>query len=325
MSEKIRLKDASQILAEIRELKRQRLAHIKSRIAPLRDTQALFLNQPPGTELSPAAWVLRAQIGTLDKIERMFQNEEVHFDIGLIATIRNLFENLVWIKLFSLDVRYGLVCYGHYLFQQTQVIKALIEKLKREVILFDKIDKDERHETDRILREASTTGHNSLADQELSRRMVAVENSVDDDARREFALYAAAAKWNSYAYQSVILTTQVIPTHMKDLKYVEDLLENFNAAKLGLLDEPLVRLTNPQNWKWRSMAALVQMADQYDFIYSYTSKLLHSTALNLLTEKALSDDEALMMLEYAFISIRDIFDLIEGNSVAGTITMIEVS
>ncbi len=63
-----------------------------------------------------------------------------------------------------------------------------------------------------------------------------------------------------------------------------------------------------ERWNWKARADEVEMTAQYDFLYSYTSKLPHSTPMNLITEKMLSPSETLTMLEYAFVAISDLLD-----------------
>jgi hypothetical protein len=78
----------------------------------------------------------------------------------------------------------------------------------------------------------------------------------------------------------------------------------------------MLALAGPR-WNWRDRADEVGMSAQYDFFYSYTSKLLHSTPMNLITEKALSPSETLTMLEYAFVTTSDLLDETERFAFPG--------
>jgi hypothetical protein len=44
-----------------------------------------------------------------------------------------------------------------------------------------------------------------------------------------------------------------------------------------------------QSWQWKQQAASVGMSDQYEFIYSFTSRLLHATPVSLTTNQKLLD------------------------------------
>ena len=65
-----------------------------------------------------------------------------------------------------------------------------------------------------------------------------------------------------------------------------------------------------QSWRWKEQAAIVGMSDQFEFIYSFTSRLLHATPVSLTTnQKLLEPDEMHIFLEYIYVSILDIVDL----------------
>ncbi len=72
-------------------------------------------------------------------------------------------------------------------------------------------------------------------------------------------------------------------------------------------------------WNWRGEAQRVGMGDQYDFLYRLTSRLLHSSPMNIVTEKELTDGEKFTLLEYMVVSIEDTFWLIESFDFPGKI------
>src|SRR5690242_6919097 len=54
----------------------------------------------------------------------------------------------------------------------------------------------------------------------------------------------------------------------------------------------------------------VDMSDQYEFIYSYRSRLMHATPVSLTTnQKVLEMSEVYLFLEYIYVSISDAIDL----------------
>ena len=77
-------------------------------------------------------------------------------------------------------------------------------------------------------------------------------------------------------------------------------------------------------WNWKDRAVEVGMKAQYEFLYGYTSKLLHSTPMNLITEKELSPSETLTMLEYAFVAISDLLDEIDHFSFPGQVNVLAI-
>ncbi|MFQ1055550.1 hypothetical protein ACFX2V_10960 [Gilliamella apicola] len=58
------------------------------------------------------------------------------------------------------------------------------------------------------------------------------------------------------------------------------------------------------------MAKAVGIDDEYSFIYSFTSKLLHAALASITTEqKNFTSEEATIFLKYIHIKIRDIIKL----------------
>lgn len=59
------------------------------------------------------------------------------------------------------------------------------------------------------------------------------------------------------------------------------------------------------------------MEKHYRFIYGYTSRLLHSTPINVITDKSLSDEEQVIILDYIVLACGDILSLIEQLTFPG--------
>ena len=58
------------------------------------------------------------------------------------------------------------------------------------------------------------------------------------------------------------------------------------------------------------MAETVDLLAEYEFIYSFTSKLLHATPVSITTDqKNLEPEEIIMFLKYIDVKITDILDL----------------
>jgi len=55
----------------------------------------------------------------------------------------------------------------------------------------------------------------------------------------------------------------------------------------------------PNTWQWRRMAQRVGLTDEYDFIYTFSSKLLHATPASISTDqKNLELSELVVFLKY---------------------------
>lgn len=66
------------------------------------------------------------------------------------------------------------------------------------------------------------------------------------------------------------------------------------------------------------------MADQYDFLYRLTSRLLHATPMNMITEKELLEPERIMLLEYIVVTAEDILDAIEDFDFPGRMNLVAI-
>ncbi|MBK4602616.1 hypothetical protein JJQ34_24255 [Enterobacter cloacae] len=65
-----------------------------------------------------------------------------------------------------------------------------------------------------------------------------------------------------------------------------------------------------KNWNWKQKAIETNHFFEYDYIYSFTSRMLHATPANITTNyKFLSRDEILIFLKYINVKLTDIVEL----------------
>lgn len=67
---------------------------------------------------------------------------------------------------------------------------------------------------------------------------------------------------------------------------------------------------------WSMAAEKIGMKDEYDFVYSFASKMLHSTALSTMPNGQLSDGEAILMLEYSYVAASRILDCLGKDAMS---------
>jgi len=77
-------------------------------------------------------------------------------------------------------------------------------------------------------------------------------------------------------------------------------------------------------WNWKERADEVGLQHQYVFLYGYTSRLLHATPMNLITETTLSDAERMLLLEYIYVATRDALEEIERFDFPGKVGVLVV-
>lgn len=78
---------------------------------------------------------------------RLFTEQNFNFieTMGVISVARYIFELSIWLKLFKLDPRYGLVYYHQLLDTQERYFRAVRAQLRREVTMLKSFDDRERN------------------------------------------------------------------------------------------------------------------------------------------------------------------------------------
>ena len=259
-------------------------------------------------------WILRSHSGTLDKLDTLLKTKASPETFQLLASARNLFENLVWIRLFKSNLEFGHVFYEMLVRQQVDSIEGNIAQVQAEISLFRTCADLDRDISDRLISEsksASSEEECAAATHSQHER----REELDRHVRRSFTLYGAAAKYNGYSYQAHLLQTKALPKLEETLAECRRSLSDFEKEKASLLSGKLANAAS--KWNWHDRARDVGMLAQYDFLYRYTSRLLHSTPMNLITEKGLSESEHLLMLDYLFVTISDLYDEIEEFEAPG--------
>ena len=98
---------------------------------------------------------------------------------------------------------------------------------------------------------------------------------------------------------------------------INDELANLELSQRALDDvagSKLARVRPKGRWKWNVMAQEVGMSDEYDFIYDYSSRLLHATPASLTTDQpALEDMEVYILVRYCAVKMRDIISAGQGR------------
>ncbi len=264
-------------------------------------------------------WVLRAQIGSIEKISSLFREIQSPSSMDALALARYLFENLVWLRLFLVDHSWGLFFYGQFLKNQRDDVSGLIEKLTAEAEMFEKFDKEDSKIIDDILKKSGDSEEFSEAKiSGISIEIRSRKEELDRRARRTFALGAAAATFNGYGYQAHLLRTKNLPMLQQNLDLVEG---HIDAFKNELKNEDLAKKYLGR-WNWRGEADRVNMADQYDFLYRLTSRLLHATPMSIITEKQLLENEFILLMEYVVVSLQDVVTAISEFEFPGKISAV---
>jgi nucleotide-binding universal stress UspA family protein len=225
--------------------------------------------------------------------------------LSLLATVRYVFEALVWLRVLRKDDRYGLVAYHHLGSIHAQQAKEQKRKMEDEIHFYEKLVKDEQVMMKELVK--SRNAGQSLAHLAKGYRFISEE--VDRRARREFNLYADEAKENGYSVQVLLLREQGLPRVEERIAIVATEQADLERRVPGNI-RPLTK----QRWNWKAQAESIGMGKQYEFIYSHTSRMLHATPFSFaLNQKNLEFEEVRIFLEYLYVPLLDSVETVEKD------------
>jgi len=129
------------------------------------------------------------------------------------------------------------------------------------------------------------------------------------DASTVFSLHFEDATTLGFGYASHMITTKALPDAIKNIKLIEDEKKLFNES----VSEEVINLC-PRHWNWSDMSKVVGMEDEYDFLYSYSSKLLHAIPMSISTyPQNLNSKEIYMFLKHIDLRIKDVIKTISSS------------
>ena len=241
----------------------------------------------------------------LIKLRLILENNFSHLEtIGLLGTARYVFEMLVWLRLLDNDIDSSLVFYGKLVSDQTQHYKSYRNKMEDEIALFEELEKEERRLAQEGLRSLNENENATSASHapEVTRWIM---NEVDRRARRAFSIYAESAKENGYSFQAYLIRNEIVKVDAQ----IAELETEGKAFVAQCAPEISKRIKDRFNWKVEAERAGMLM--QYEFIYTFSSRLLHATPSSAFTaQKNLEMSEMVLFLDYIYVSMLDVLDLV---------------
>lgn len=249
------------------------------------------------------SWCISVAGDALVRVRQIVeQNFHAVVTTVVLATARYIFELSVWLRLFQLDSRYGLVYFDELLQIQERYYRDTKAHLRREKSLLESFADRENERQGRALEDFKASPVTEPDPTRLASTLQAISDDVDAEAARHFSIYADAARTNGYGFQAHLIETKVLPTVEKALADIADEREAFEATVA-----PEIKALRPSRWQWRSMADKVGAVSEYDYIYSFASKLLHAILVSITTKrKNLEPDEMEVFLKYIDVTIADI-------------------
>ncbi|MBD2074335.1 hypothetical protein H6F86_10645 [Phormidium sp. FACHB-592] len=257
---------------------------------------------------SSTYWKLIIYRDSLIRIQLFLeQNFNYIESMGLLAVTRYLFELTVWLKLVQKDEEYGFVYYHELIVTKSKYFTDLRKHITREVDFLRETDVEEKHLIERRIHEATVLSDSESRQESLLQLGKSVEKEIDDKASRKFSIYGEQAQINGYGFQALLVETKILPDIDQSITELEVELNQFKHTVAVS-----IHLSIPKRWNWKEQAKLVDIEDEYNFIYSYTSKLLHAIPVSLTTnQKNLEISEMIIFLKYIYVRLLDIIDMAE--------------
>lgn len=254
----------------------------------------------------PNSWCIAVAGDSLVRL-RLFteQNFNVVETMGIVAVARYSFELTVWLRLFAMDCRYGLVYFDQLLATQKRFYEDTLAQLQREVVWLKSLGQKETTSRDKLLKDFNAAGADIGKAQELIAALSGISDEIDAEAARRFSVYAEAAQTNGYDFQAYLVETKAIPPARQALDEIAAERDRFESRVA-----PEIKVLRPDRWQWRQMAQKVGRVDEYDYLYSFASKLLHATPVSITTnQKNLEMQEMELFLKYIDVTITDVLAL----------------
>ena len=263
--------------------------------------------------LSDLSWVLAAYLDALIRL-RLFVEQNFTFieTLGLLAVTRYLFEVLVWLRLLQKDKRYGLVYYRELLSTQRSFYVSLKDHLTREAVLLEELSAHEAKTLQELISKAQRIVESQSRSDAMFDSTTLAMAETDRRAARSFTIYGDQARTNGYGFQAHLVRTKALPSVVKAL-------EDLDNAETSSEDIREAAAAVKGKWNWKQQAEAAGIVDEYNFIYGYTSKLLHATPASLTTDqKNLEADEMRVFLRYIHVRLLDIIEMAEKQLAAST-------
>lgn len=261
-----------------------------------------------------AETLLPCEIGAeaLGRCQILVKNNVVVLEtLGVISLTRYVFELLVWLRTIQTTPLKSLRFLMLSLKDGEDHTSQHIAHLEAEAQFLDMIaERDDPIPGMVALQEEH--GENLTA--EIVRNAEKARMDVIDfEARRHFIAYAADAKVNGYGFQAHMIRKKAVAAAQADLENKRQVRRDFvDRFGQSLIDEA----GGVSKWNWFDSAKAVGMDPEYQYIYRYTSRLLHATPMSFYTtSKNLELTEMRLFLEYVYVRLLDIIDVVTDLAV----------
>lgn len=240
-----------------------------------------------------------------------------------ISSLRYAFEALVLSRLL---IKEPLFVYSVYLgihkIQEDQ-IENHISRLKEEIKFFEeleKMDSDDAVELGMFTAEMHDKGQHAevgKSGSKLFENMAKIDSIKDE----RITLWSENVEHIGYGFHAQILREKVLPEYLERQKHLKDLNKKRakSMIKNGLFNlfadskgqESRVFKAAQDTRSWAQKAEDADLKEEYNFVYTYTSSIMHCTSYSFMTPDTLSKDEAGMIYKLSEQYIRHTLNNLE--------------
>jgi len=246
-------------------------------------------------------WALVIRHDALVRIRILVENNFSFIEtLSILATSRYICELDIWLKAIELDARYATLYMINLNDGVEEHNRHFCEQVRAEIALLQGLGEEEQ----RLQAEsANNLKAKGASPSEIPAAWKAISSAIDAKAERSFCLYSEDAKTNGYGFQAHLLETQLLKAalaeHEKSVASKKLYEDRWSASVKDL----------GKKWKWHEMAKKVGVESEFNYIYSYTSRLLHAKPQSITTnQKNLELPEIYLFLRYCRTKIVDIHD-----------------
>lgn len=265
-----------------------------------------------------AYWKTRILFDTMVKLRLFFDNNfHIIETMGVLALTRYVFELSVILKNINAEANFVFLYVQKMKRQECEHFEEYLRHIESEIALYKSMEAAENAAYQKIIAKDPPTGKMTARNsrrigKKVSQAMKRTSDFLDKSLEFQFTLYADDAARNGYGFQAHLMEQQIIPQVQKKLEEARD---SYDAIKSTWKDRIAAFDGNFQRWRWKEMAVRVHMQREYDFIYSYTSRLLHALPHGLTTDqKNLEESEVLMFLKYVEAQMRWVVGFAQGKA-----------
>ncbi|GKW33468.1 hypothetical protein PEC730217_22480 [Pectobacterium carotovorum subsp. carotovorum] len=255
-------------------------------------------------------WGLKIIHDSLVKVLHIVEKElDSTETLNVVSVARYICELNIQLNLIKNDSRYSLVYYGELIKNQREYWSRFKDQLDREVIAFNSLKKQEDKLINHILEDILQMPMGPEQIEALRSLSQYVFKTIDEKADRIFSIHAEQAKTNGYDFQAILIAKKQLPQVIESIKEIdmENTIYNSNISA------DIIEIVNSK-MSWAKKSKKASLYDDYHFIYSFSSKLLHALPASISTnDPGLSNDEKIIFLKFIKIRMSDIMKLSQDH------------